>query len=107
MVNTGREPPEALYRGAPLTVQITHVRFHGYRKHEDIVAYKWRLDTGEDGESDRDSMVAWLEQGNDAVISVDGAGVAIGIVRMEGQAPFLCAHANGQWTDGLLNLPMF
>ena len=30
-----------------MTAQITHVRFHGYRKHEDIAVYKWRLDTGE------------------------------------------------------------
>ena len=90
-----------------MTAQITHVRFHGYRKHEDIAVYKWRLDTGENGESDRVSMIAWLEQGNDAVVAVDGAWVAVGVVRVEGQAPFLCTHVNGQWTDGLLQLPMF
>jgi hypothetical protein len=52
-------------------------------------------------------MLAWLEQGNEAVVAVDGAWVAVGIVRVEGQEPFLCTHSNGQWTDALLNLPMF
>jgi hypothetical protein len=90
-----------------MTAQITHVRFHGYRKHEDIAVYKWRLDTGESGESDRASMLAWLEQGNDAVVAADGAWAAVGVVRVAGQQPFLCTHVNGQWTDALLNLPMF
>ena len=90
-----------------MTAQITHVRFHGYRKNEDIAIYKWRLDTGEQGESDRASMIAWMDQGNDMVVAVAGAWQPVGIVRIAGAAPFLCAHLNGQWTDGLLQLPMF
>ena len=90
-----------------MTAQITHVRFHGYRRNEDIAIYKWQLDTGEQGESDRASMIAWMEQGNDMVVAVDGAWQPVGIARVEGQPPFLCAHLNGQWTDGLLRLPMF
>ena len=90
-----------------MTAQITHVRFHGYRKNEDIAIYKWRLDSGEQGESDRAAMIAWMEQGNDMVVAVDGAWQPVGIVRVEGSPPFLCAHLNGQWTDGLLQLPMF
>ena len=90
-----------------MTAQITHVRFHGYRKNEDIAIYKWRLNTGEQGESDRAAMIAWMDQGNDMVVAVDGAWQPVGVVRVEGAAPFLCAHLNGQWTDGLLHLPMF
>jgi len=90
-----------------MTAQITHVRFHGYRKNEDIAIYKWRLDTGEQGESDRASMIAWMDQGNDMVISVDGVWQPVGVVRVEGAVPYLCAHLNGQWTEGLLQLPMF
>ncbi|HEV7741356.1 MAG TPA: DUF3892 domain-containing protein [Pseudolysinimonas sp.] len=90
-----------------MTAQITHVRFHGYRKNEDIAVYKWRLDTGEQGESDRASMIAWMQQGNDMIVAVAGAWQPVGVVQVEGQAPFLCAHSNGQWTDGLLQLPMF
>jgi hypothetical protein len=90
-----------------MTAQITHVRFHGYRRNEDIAIYKWRLDTGEQGESDRAAMIAWMEQGNDMVVSVEGVWQPVGIVRVEGQAPFLCAHLNGQWTEALLQLPMF
>jgi hypothetical protein len=90
-----------------MTAQITHVRFNGYRKNEDIALYRWRLESGEQGESDRVSMIAWMDQGNDMVIQIDGAWQPVGIVRIAGQAPFLCAHLNGQWTDGLLRLPMF
>ena len=90
-----------------MTAQITHVRFHGYRNNEDIAIYKWRLDTGEQGESDRVAMIAWMEQGNDMVVAADGAWQQVGVVRMQGAPPFLCAHANGQWTEALLNLPMF
>ena len=90
-----------------MTAQITHVRFHGYRKNEDIAIYKWRLDTGEQGESDRASMITWMDQGNDMVIQVAGAWQPVAIVRVEGAVPYLRAHLNGQWTDGLLELPMF
>jgi hypothetical protein len=90
-----------------MAAQITHVRFSGYRKNEDIAIYRWRLESGEQGESDRTAMVAWMEQGNDMVVAVDGAWQQVGIVRMPGTAPFLCAHTGGQWTDGLLQLPMF
>ena len=90
-----------------MTAQITHVRFHGYRKNEDIAIYKWQLDTGEQGESDRAAMIAWMDQGNEMVVAVDGVWQPVGIVRIAGAVPFLCAHLNGQWTDGLLRLPMF
>ena len=90
-----------------MTAQITHVRFHGYRKNEDIAIYKWQLDTGEQGESDRAAMIAWMDQGNDMVVAVGGTWQPVSIVRVAGQPPFLCAHLNGQWTDGLLQLPMF
>ena len=90
-----------------MTAQITHVRFHGYRRNEDIAIYKWQLDTGEQGESDRAAMIAWMDQGNDMVVAVDGVLQPVAIVRAPGQVPFLCAHLNGQWTDGLLQLPMF
>jgi hypothetical protein len=90
-----------------MTAQITHVRFHGYRRNEDIAIYKWRLDSGETGESDRAAMIAWMDQGNDMVVAANGVLQPVSIVRVPGQPPFLCAHANGQWTEALLDLPMF
>lgn len=90
-----------------MTAQITHVRFHGYRRNEDVALLRWRLDTGQEGESDRDSMVAWIEQGNELGVVVDGAWHRVGVLRLEGATPFLCTHAGGRWTDGLLRLPMF
>jgi hypothetical protein len=91
-----------------MRAQITDVRFHGYHRNEDIAIYRWRLDTGEQqGESDRAAMVAWVDQGNELIVAVDGAWQQVGVVRMPGVAPYLAAHQNGQWTDGLLRLPMF
>lgn len=90
-----------------MTAQITHVRFHGYRRNEDIALFRWRLDSGEQGESDRASMVAWIEQGNDVRVAVDGAWQGVGVLRLAGVEPFLCTHAAGRWTEGLLQLPMF
>jgi hypothetical protein len=52
-------------------------------------------------------MVAWVDQGNELIVAVDGAWQQVGVVRMPGVAPYLAAHQNGQWTDGLLRLPMF
>ncbi|MBX3195987.1 MAG: DUF3892 domain-containing protein [Microbacteriaceae bacterium] len=90
-----------------MTAQLTHVRFHGYHRNEDVAIYRWQLDSGERGESDRASLIAWMEQGNEIVVPVDGAWHQVGVVRMAGAEPYLCTHHDGQWTDGLLRLPMF
>lgn len=90
-----------------MRAQITHVRFQGYRKNEDIAIFRWRLESGEQGESDREAMIAWMEKGGTMIVAVDGGWHQVGVVRMPGTPPFLCAHVDGQWTDGLLKLPMF
>ena len=33
--------------------------------------------------------------------------LACAMAAAPGVAPFLCSHLNGQWTDALLQLPMF
>jgi hypothetical protein len=52
-------------------------------------------------------MIAWMDQGNEMVIQAGGAWQPVAVVRIEGAVPYLRAHLNGQWTDGLLELPMF
>jgi len=89
------------------TAQITAVRFVGYRRNEDISLFRWRLTTGEPGQSERSAMIAWAEQGNEFVVAATGGLQRVAVVRPQGGAPFLCAHADGRWTDALLDLPMF
>ena len=90
-----------------MPARITHVRFHRTAEHEAIVAFRWRLENGLSGETDRFTMVEWLEQGNDAVVEVGREVTPVAVVRMPGLAPFIRAHAGGQWTDRLLALPTF
>ena len=66
-----------------------------------------RTSTLRSGESDRAAMIAWMDQGNEMVIQAGGAWQPVAVVRIEGAVPYLRAHLNGQWTDGLLELPMF
>lgn len=90
-----------------MPARITHVRFHRDAEHEAVTAVRWRLENGLSGETDRITMVEWLEQGNDAVVG-DGREVApVAVVRLPGLAPFIRTHSAGQWTDRLLTLPTF
>lgn len=90
-----------------MPARITHVRFHRTAAHEAIVAFRWRLENGLSGETDRFTMVEWLEQGNDAVVADGRATEPVAVVRMPGLAPWIQTYAGGQWTDRLLALPTF
>lgn len=90
-----------------MPARITHVRYHRTAAHEAIVAFRWRLENGLSGETDRFTFVEWLEEGNDAVVGDGREMTPVAVVRMPGLAPFIRAHAGGQWTDRLLALPTF
>jgi hypothetical protein len=90
-----------------MSARITHVRYHRTAAHEAIIAFRWRLENGLSGETDRFTMVEWIEQGNDAVVGDGREVIPVAVVRMPGLAPFIRAHAGGQWTDRLLALPTF
>ena len=90
-----------------MPARITHVRFHRVIEHEAAVSFRWRVESGHSGESDRISMVEWLEQGGELVIGEGRDQTTVAVVKIPGLAPFLQAHSNGQWTDRLLALPRF
>lgn len=90
-----------------MPTRITHVRFHRVVEHETAVSFRWHVDSGHSGETDRMTMIEWLEQGGEAVIGEGREQVPIAVVRIPGLAPFLRAHADGQWCDRLLALPRF
>ncbi|CAN5134677.1 hypothetical protein BH11ACT3_BH11ACT3_08170 [soil metagenome] len=90
-----------------MSAEITHVRFHQVRQHEAIVACKFRVDTGYVGDCDTESMIAWLEAGNEAVCAAGHDLMTIGVVRGPNLRTHLRAYTGQQWTDALVQLPTF
>lgn len=93
-----------------MAIQITHIRLAANGiGHDSITRYKWRNEsTGKTGDTDKPSMVSWLDKaGNSAYVSNGSSHVAVGVVRPQSGAPYLRTHANGVWTDNLLALPRF
>ncbi len=90
-----------------MATRITHVRFHRVVEHENAISFRWNVDNGLSGETDRLTMIEWLEQGGELVIGEGREQIPVAVVRLPGLAPFLRAHVDGQWTDRLLALPRF
>ncbi|MBX3195988.1 MAG: DUF3892 domain-containing protein [Microbacteriaceae bacterium] len=90
-----------------MPTRITHVRFHRVVEHEAAISYRWSCDSGVSGESDRPSLVEWIDGGGDAVVGEGRDQAPVAVVRIPGSAPFVRTHADGQWTDRLLTLPRY
>ena len=94
-----------------MAIEITHVRFGSTNKtEEDIVRYRWKTITnGPVGESDKPSLVAWIENNNKdaAYVGSGTARIEVGVIRPTKGQPYLRTHADGNWTNNLLNLPTF
>lgn len=92
-----------------MSVQITHIRLAGGTGHEHIVRYKWRgIESGKVGESDKPSMVAWIElKKGAAYVGVGASRVNVKVVRPSAGQPYLRTYADGKWTNNLLSLPHF
>jgi hypothetical protein len=90
-----------------MPTRITAVRFHRVVEHEAVVSFRWRADSGHHGETDRLTMIEWLEQGGEVVIGDGRDEAPCAVVKIPGIAPFIQAHVNGQWCDRLLALPRF
>ena len=90
-----------------MLTRITHVRFHRVVEHEAVVSFRWRGENGISGETDRITMVEWLEQGGECVIGEGRDQAPLAVVKIPGLAPFVQAYVDGQWCDRLLALPRF
>lgn len=93
-----------------MAIEITHVRFGGTTRTEDeIVRYRWiNIQTGTIGDNDKPTMVLWVGKAeNTAYVGSGTDRVDVGVVRPTGAQPFLRTHADGTWTNNLLNLPTF
>lgn len=88
-------------------VQITARHMVGGTQHEHIASVQW-LDpnTRETGVSSRETMIDFIEKkSGKAVVHNGGRTVDVGVVHAN--PPYLRTHADGQWTDNLLALPIF
>ncbi|NYE17982.1 DUF3892 domain-containing protein [Microbacterium immunditiarum] len=93
-----------------MAIEITHVRFGGTIKTEDeIVRYRWKnTGTGTTGESDKPTLVAWVESNPGAAVVGSGTNrVQVGVVDPVRGRKYLRTYADGKWTNNLVNLPTF
>jgi hypothetical protein len=95
--------------GSSMSIEITHIRLSGGSLHEHIVRYKWRdRSDGDTGESDKPTMVAWVDKPSNRAFVGSGTNAAeVGVVRPQGSQPYLRTYADGKWTNNLLSLPHF
>ncbi|MEV4688233.1 DUF3892 domain-containing protein [Microbacterium sp. LWH3-1.2] len=93
-----------------MAIEITHVRFGSSKKtEEEIVRYRWKtISNGPIGESDRPSLVRWIESSEGEAYVASGAGrIEVGVVGLAKGRAYLRARADGQWTNDLVDLPTF
>ncbi|MBF4512272.1 DUF3892 domain-containing protein [Plantibacter sp. VKM Ac-2885] len=93
-----------------MSIEITHVRFGSTpHTHEAIVKYKWReIESGDVGENDKPSLVAWVDKPNALAFVGSGASrVRVGSVHPDSGQPYLRTYADKTWTNNLLSLPTF
>lgn len=91
-------------------IEITAIKMQGGGGHEHVDAVRWRnTSTLATGQSTTQTIVDWLSesQANQAVVAAGGTWVYVGVVRVEGKAPYIRTHADGKPQDNLLDLPRF
>lgn len=90
-------------------IEITAIRLEEGSTHEHITNVLWRSAATALGQCPRQAIVDWLTESNEnhAVVA-DGSGwVHIAVVQRPNQPPYIRTHADGVWTDNLLELPTF
>ncbi|GAA2568906.1 DUF3892 domain-containing protein [Microbacterium binotii] len=92
-----------------MSIEITHVRYGSTKKTEDeIVRYKWRgIESNDAGESDKPTLVAWVDDNGKAYVGSGSSRVSVGVVKPQYGQPYLRTYADGEWTNNLLSLPTF
>lgn len=106
----GRIKEVRLRLGKMMAIEITHVRFGSTKKTEDkIVRYRWKnVSTGKIGENDKPSLVAWVDDTTSTAYVGSGVNrVNVTSVHPANTQPYLRTHADGKWTNNLVNLSTF
>lgn len=92
-----------------MDIEIIAVRYGGTPATvETIGRYRWRTPSGEVGDSDKPTMVSWLDKAeNRAHVSSGANRVEVGVRREPGKNPWLQTYADNQWNNNLTSLPTF
>lgn len=91
-----------------MSVAITHIRLSGGRGHEHIVRFKWTSSDNSVGESDKPTMVDFIDnKSGSAFVGSGSSRVKVHTVHPAHGAPYLQTAADGSWTNNLLSLPYF
>lgn len=93
-----------------MAVEITHIRMsEGGSTEAHIIRYKWREpNDGKVGDSDKPTMVDWIDNKNGSAYVGSGSDrVQVGVVHPAQGQPYLRTYADEKWTNNLLALPRF
>ncbi|WP_433591339.1 DUF3892 domain-containing protein [Nocardia sp. CA-145437] len=94
-----------------MAIRITAIHLEGGTTHEHIQRLRWiNPATSKTGENTRADIVAWIgnENGKAYVEEPRAPRVDVGVVNPgNGKPKYLRTHADGVWTNNLLNLPKF
>ncbi|MFD8911892.1 DUF3892 domain-containing protein [Streptomyces sp. NPDC059575] len=93
-----------------MAIQITARRMSGGNTHQHIAELRWtEPSTGKSGRNPRADIVGWIENKNIKAYTDDGRGnrADVGVVTPSHGAKYLRTHADGVWTNNLLELPEF
>lgn len=89
-------------------IYITAIHMsNGGTRHEHIASVKWEdAETGKTGESTREAMVDWINEGADIhVRDEDGHDVPVRVV--DASPPYIRTQGDEVGTDNLLALPRY
>ncbi|MCE9672617.1 DUF3892 domain-containing protein [Myxococcus stipitatus] len=85
---------------------ITHIRLSGGDRLEHITRVRWVDGLNfRQGESSREEMVRWIDDGGDARVKASPRDVSVHVVRAS--PPYLRTAPNDSPYDNLLTLPRF
>ncbi|MFI9103928.1 DUF3892 domain-containing protein [Streptomyces fildesensis] len=93
-----------------MAIQITARSMSGGNTHQHIAKLRWtEPSTGKSGENPRADIVGWIENKNIKAYTDDNRGhrADVGVVTPAHGAKYLRTHADGVWTNNLLELPEF
>ncbi|MFE3002376.1 DUF3892 domain-containing protein [Nocardia sp. NPDC059246] len=92
-----------------MAIRITAIHLEGGYTHEHITQLKWEEQgKAKRGTDSRAKVVAWVESGVKAYVYGSPAPrVEVGVVNPSSRPKYLRTHADGVWTNNLLNLPKF